>query len=101
MNAVSRIVGEALKAIQVALLAIAVVAIVHPPSRTPALHACLVGLLFVECASTTWRGWRRGLLTKTAAQLHDEFKARGRITTGPLEQASILAGVAATFVFLL
>ena len=101
MNSVASILGEAIKGVQAALLAVAVVVILCQPARTPALHACLSVLLFTECAWIVYRTWRRGLLTRTAEQLSSDLQAKGRITSGPFEQVCIVAGMAAAVVFAL
>lgn len=98
MNAVSKFAVEALKVVQVALLAVGLLVLVLPQFRSVAMHSLLSTLLTIECAWVLYRVWRRGMLRMKPEETVGRILERGPVTTGWLERSSVLAGFAAVLV---
>ena len=98
MNAVSKFTVEALKVVQMALLAVALLLLVLPQARAVEMRSLLTALLTIECAWLMYRVWRRGMLSMTPEESVGRVMDRGPMTSGWLERSSLLAGFAAVLV---
>jgi sensor histidine kinase regulating citrate/malate metabolism len=98
MNAVSKFAVEALKLVQVALLAVGLCILVLPQVRNVAMHSLLTTLLTIECAWVMVRVWRRGMLRMTPEESVGRVMEKGPVTSGWLERISLLAGFVAVLV---